>query len=252
MTKIKNQQGFAHIALIAVVVVVAVVGFAGWKVAAAHKKTATKASTSPAVAAPAIAESQDEKDCNTQLHDKDLCKFSVNLNLKGVPYHIVMTNSGGSLGNSKVVMDVDAKQNMSMVSTLDGNEVTSLIMLNGETYAKDPSGSGWIHYPKDSSAAGQTDIPTDNIQLSYKDLIKDGLTYQKIGKEICGQLTCLKYEFHDPKSPSDKNYFWFDTKSYRIQRYSTSGSDGTTDMVFTYQNVKITAPSPVHEFSFGQ
>ena len=72
---------------------------------------------------------------------------------------------------------------------------------------------------------------------------------KKIGKEKCGKLSCLKYQIIDKTQPNAVQYFWFDAKEYRLQHYYLKAADSTTDLVLTYDSVKIDAPSPTKDFS---
>lgn len=247
---IKNQLGVAHLLLIVVVVaVLGVIGFAGYTVSKKDKSgTKNSATAGSGSSSNVVADKQVEDSCNSEFHDKDLCKFASKFNLDKVSYSAVM-NSTGAEGNATINMEVDSKGNSKMVTTQDGQEIMSTVYLDRVSYIKNAGESVWTKY---GGGADQNDEkPTDEIKFTASDLKGENntLSYKSLGKEACGSLTCFKYQVVDSSQPSAQQYLWFDTKDYMMQRWSIKDSNGTMDMKLTYKAVNITAPSPVKDFN---
>ncbi len=237
----KDQRGLAPVMIVVVVVVLAAIGVVGWKMT--QKDSVTKNAT-PAEKAAISA-------CEKTLNDKDLCKFTGNYNLDKLPYKVVITSTGASAGT--LTMLSDGKGNTQLTSAGAGASSFDSISLNGDTYLKGEDGT-WVKYPKSSSSPTPAETnPTGNLKFdtSAAAIAASGITYKKIGKEACGSLTCIKYQVIDKATPGTTQFFWFDTKDYRMERYSTKDATSSTDMVITYQAVTIKAPTPVKDFSLS-
>jgi Tfp pilus assembly protein PilX len=244
----KDQRGIAHLMLIVmVVVVVGIIGLVGWRVMSKNSDSSTGSKGN--VVSNAIASKEASAACLKEVNDKDLCKFATNYKLDGVSYHAKFTSTGSD-GNSTSEMDVDGKNNTSMVMSQGGKEVTASISLNGTTYIKDQANNVWIKYPPADTSAPKTEAPTSDVKVDDNNITeKNTITYKALGKEKCGSLNCFKYQVIDTTQPKATQYIWFDTKDYRMQHWYNKDDQGTTDMVLTYKSVNITAPSPVKDFS---
>lgn len=245
MNRKYDQRGLAHLAAILIVVVlVAVIGFAGWKVASKNKSGSGNSSKSNAV----VSDKQVESACNAQLHDKDLCKFASNYNLSNVPYKATITTTGSN-GNTLTEMQVDGKNNSSMVTKQGSTETAAFITLNKSSYIKDESSGVWTKYTDNSSAPTESS-PTSDIKIDNNNLTENNtISYKALGKEACGKLKCFKYQIVDSQNPGTTQYIWFDDKDYMMQRFYVKDANGTSDMVFTFTSVTIKEPSPVKDFS---
>jgi outer membrane lipoprotein-sorting protein len=243
---LKNEQGIAHLVLIVLaVIVLAAIGGAAWRVSSSKKDSKSTATNS---SQKAVSDSEVEKACLKEVNDKELCKFASNYKLDGVSYKAVITSVAPE-GKSVMTMEVDSKNNSSMVTSQDGKEVGAFISLDKATYTKDLDGKAWTKYSAAAETPADTN-PTKDIDFKPSDFTsEDTVSYKSQGKEACGKLTCFKYQIIDSKTPAQEQYLWFDTKDYMLQRWSTKDAQGTSDMVFTYQNVIIKEPSPVHEMS---
>jgi hypothetical protein len=249
MISIKNdQRGIAHLALILLAVIVAAaVGFAGYRVTSS--KGDSKASVSGQSAA---SDKAAISACNKVYHDKDLCKFTGNYAIDKLSYKMAMTMQAKD-GNSSITVLSDGKGNSSANTTASGQGTTALVQLDGVTYMKNSGESVWTKFPKGDNSVPKQDYPTNDVKFDTATdaAASSKLTYKKLGKEKCGDLTCFKYQMIDSSRPNATDYFWFDTKDYRMQHWNSKDENGTTDMVITYQKVNISAPSPVKEFSAG-
>lgn len=242
-----DQRGLGTVFIIILaVVVLAIVGAVGYKVTQKKDDTTTATKTS------AAATKEIKSACLKTYNDKDLCKFTANFSLETEPYKMVMTATSPE-GNSSSTILSDGKGNTSVVANTGGQE-TAYMSVDKNTYMKDPSDGKWIKYPATDTTAPKSTSPASDIKFDTKSdgtPAKDTITYKKIGKEKCGNQTCLKYQMIDSSQPGTTTYIWFYTSNYRMARYSTKDATSSTDMTITYQAVKLTAPSPTKEFNTG-
>lgn len=242
-----DQRGIAHLLLIVVAaVVIGVAVFAGMKVMSTNKDKDSKSSATGVVANKEVADA-----CNKELHDKDLCKFASNYKLDGLSYEVVITNTQDGK-TSVTTMQIDGKNNSSLVTTEDGAQTGAYISLNKAVYNKDLGTGTWTKFSTatDTAATPTETKPADNIDFNTSDLTENNtISYKKIGKEACGNLSCYKYQVVDSQNPGTTQYIWFDTKDYVMRHWYSKDSANTTDMVITYRSVNIKEPSPVKEFS---
>jgi len=233
---IRNQRGVGATVVIVAVVVLAVIGIAGWKLTQKNDTPAQKAVQS---------------DCQKLYHDKDLCKFASNADFDKLSYKMTITSTGQNAGT--LSMSNDGKGN-SEISGDGGGQPYDAITLNNTTYLKDNTDGKWFKFAPSDSSAPKQDDPSSSVKVdnSFTDAAAQAnYSYKRLGKEACGKLTCLKYQFLDKTQPGTTQYVWFDTKDYRMQRFQSKDASGTTDMVIVYQAVTISAPSPTKDFSTG-
>jgi hypothetical protein len=238
-----DQRGIGHIAIIVAVLVIAAVGLVGWRVS---QKSSDKASSTTVSDKAAI------DACNKVYHDKDLCKFTGNYDISKLSYKMDLKTTGND-GNSTGTFLSDGKGNSSIVTTGSGG-TAEFIVLDKVSYMKDSTDGKWFKFAPNESTAPKETNPTSDVKFdtATDTAAKSTLTYKKLGKEACGKLTCFKYQMIDSSQPNVIDYFWFDTKDYRLQHYYNKDANGSTsDMVITYQAVSITAPSPTKEFNAG-
>lgn len=239
MQKIKqDQQGIAHIVLILLVVVVlGAVGFAGYKV---MKSKNNKTVTTPAQKAA-------ESECK-KFNDKDICKFisSWKINTK---YRMVSTDASGN----KSTFEIDG-ENTHIVTS--GSLAFEIITIGkNTTYTK----AGDVWYKQTTTPAEEQATTTATPKVDFKEpattdatTTQSAPTYNKLGKEACGKFRCFKYQVVDPANPGEKSFIWFDDSQYQLRRTQIVTAEGTTDVTFEYDNVKVGVPSPVKDLAPGQ
>jgi outer membrane lipoprotein-sorting protein len=235
-----DESGLSHVVLVILIVgVVAAIGIVGWRV---MNKNKTDNSSGTVVVKTDKAEAQ----CNHVYHDKNLCKFaSSGANFEKLSYVAVDTAKDTSGQTSTINIQSDGKGNSSVASAGGGASFAS-VSIGSTVYIKDNANNVWIKYPPTQASASQN--PTKDIKADFSDSSTPAdkqIKYKSLGKEKCGNLTCYKYQVIDPSSPNVTQYVWFDTKDYRLQRWSSSGADGSNDFVITYKSVKVNTPSPV-------
>jgi outer membrane lipoprotein-sorting protein len=247
-----NQQGIAHIMmLVLAVVVIGGIGFAGYEVTQKNK-TATKSSQSPAKVATDNAQLSI---CQKQLNDANLCKFATNVSkLDSTAYSLVMTSSDGN-GSSSLSIKNDGVGGTEG-SIKSGGLNYDIIAVPKYTFIKNEDGS-WTRYPADSPDAPPTSNPLSDFKLSENNDYTNGgkITFQKLGQEACGNLSCFKYNVVDKSDSSNSmnSTVWFDTKNYQLRRmqYKDPSGGGSVDLTITYENVKVTPPANYTDFKAG-
>lgn len=240
-TSIRNdQRGLAQTAIVAIaVLVIGGVGLVGWRMT--QKDSVFKNATP---AQKAIINS-----CEKAFKDEELCRFAANSNIEKLAYKMVLTSTDPAGTKSVMNISTDGKGNNS-VSGSNAGQAFDSILLNGVSYLKDSSDGKWFKFGKADSTAPKADVSSEiKVDDTFTEAASKNYEYKKLGKEACGKLTCLKYQFIDKTQPASTQYVWFDTDDYRMQRFSSKDANASTDMVLTYENVKISAPSPVKEFS---
>jgi hypothetical protein len=146
----------------------------------------------------------------------------------------------------------DGKGNSS--STLTGSDgIVETVAIGKVNYWKDSTDGKWFKFAPDDTSAPKATNPTSDIKVDTvtDSAAKSTLSYKKLGKEKCGNLTCFKYQMIDSTKPNAIYYMWFDDQDYRMQHYYSKDDSGTMDIVMTYQAVTITAPSPTKDFNMG-
>lgn len=238
----RDQRGVAHLALILLVVlVVGGISFAGWRVS--QQKNGTKNAETTATNDRAA-----EDACNKVFKDKDLCKFTGNYAIDKLSYKLTL-NSSGDEGATTTIMLNDGKGNSQVTSQTDG-QTTEFITLNNVSFMKDPADGQWWKFAANNSAAPKQENPVSDVKFNtmVDEAASTKVSYKKLGKEKCGNLTCFKYQMVLSDQSNDIYYVWFDDKDYRMQHSYTKDAQGTSDMVFEYTTVKISQPSPVKDF----
>ena len=238
-----DNNGSSKIIIIAILVVVIAIGFVGWRLM--NRNSLTKTDTT----------SLGNSACLKVYKDKDICKYTTSFKLTGVAYKTVFTSTQGKAGSSTTMtMLTDTKGNTSISST-SGGVVSNIITLDGTTYTKDPTDGTWWKLAASNASTPATTDPISSVKIdtsATSTTATPATTYKKLGIEACGNATCLKYKVSDTATPGTTQYLWINNKTYQMQRWSTTDSTGaSTDAVFTYQAVTITAPTPVRNLKTG-
>ena len=238
----KDERGLGQaVVIIVVVAVIAAVGLIGWQVMQKNK-TSNPASSSPVAKAADTA-------CLKVYHDKTLCNAeAASVNFDKLAYTAVDTSVDTQGQTSKITMSNDGKGDTSMTME-GGSQAFSSVQIGSTSYTKSPGSTSWTKY---TSNAPTTTNPSSALKTSFSDTSTPAaklIQYKNLGKDTCGNVSCVKYQVVDPATPGT-NYIWFSTKDYRMMRWYGKSTDGSTnDFVITYGAVKITAPSPVIDAS---
>lgn len=139
---------------------------------------------------------------------------------------------------------------------LDNNnkETSHMISMGDTTYVKDyTDGKWWKQTSKPATKTASTEvIPTPESFKDELDKKKDTTQYNKLGEEVCGTLTCYKYEEIDSANKENSRIFWFDNKDFLLRKEQYKFGEFTTTAEYSYDNISINAPSPTKEVPAGK
>lgn len=176
-------------------------------------------------------------------NDPDLCKFLNNTNYPS-DMRVVSTSSreGKKTENT---LESTGKDNIHMLTKVDGKEESNYIIIGETTYTKDYSDNKWWEYTYKPSEEDK------NLDTSYEDFKgdlngEDKTEYKKIGEEKCGKLTCLKYQIVSA-GQEGSSYIWFDKKQYLLRKSQSISDNINNEDIYEYIKVAIGAPSPTKE-----
>lgn len=189
-------------------------------------------------------------------YDNEICQYLV-AQMRAYESGFTMTSDMTGKNPSQSVTFMDGQGNMSSTSTLDGKETSAMIVFNQATYIKDYDDNTWMKMTNDDTgeeSSSPVDIPNsiDDIKESF-DTDAITTTYTKLGQEPCGDmapgLTCDIYEMADTDEASFTSKIWIDTKQHLSRKMEFALTDGGINtIVYTYDPVTITEPTPVKEF----
>ena len=238
----KDQNGIAHIMIVVVLVLVAAIGGVGYYVSTKNKDSSGKSSVSKELSASTKAL---DDACNKSLSDKDFCKFASNWS-ELTNYKSTVSTSSPE-GTTVMTAETENSDKSRVVTKINGKESAAYVIIGKDFYTKDEADGAWTKYTDDSTTKPVTTNIKEDVKVS--DFTNEAETsktkYKKIGKEACQNLTCFKYQIIDSSDLKTEQFVWFDTKDFLLRRTTTKSADGTTDMILSYGNVKVSAPSPV-------
>ena len=235
----RNQFGFTIVEVVVTVVVIAILASAGYLYLAkrtgdanplgAIQKTSTGLSLNP----------------NCEYKDPDLCKFLNNFKDQK-SYSISADSTDKDNVVSNVTMDIDG-ENYHLQMSQKGKVSYNVIVIGNTTYTLDTSDSKWWKQDAPESASNSASLKSD---FSFKMPTnspnakpEDRTTFEKQGKEACGNVTCFKYRANEGGQVST---IWFDDSQYQLRKIEMTDADGNKSTIeYRYDNAKVTAPSPV-------
>jgi len=248
MFKLRNQEnGFAHVMLLAAMIVLVAVGGVGFYVIGNNKvktldKTAKNTPSSKAETQTANSNAVSEA-CENSLHDEDFCKFAGSW--EGLTNYKMIIDTTNSEGSSTVTLEKEGTDKNRMTTSINGKESSVYVTIGSDSYIKDETDGSWTKFTSDTSKNSLSNIQ-DDLKVSDFDaaaLAKN--QYKKVGKESCGKLSCFKYQIIDSEKPSSENFIWFDTKDFLLRRITIKDSDTTSEVSMIYEKISISTPSPV-------
>lgn len=182
---------------------------------------------------------------NCELNDPELCKYYNNYVNMPKNYTLTSTGNYGDIsGESVMIFD---GENYQMITKQGDKEISNMISIGDTMYTKDYSDNAWWKYTAEPSEVEEDETEPINIE---EELVKDTTKYTFVGKEACGDLTCFKYEITLTESTDgSKQFILFDDREYLTRKVIIQNSDGSIlgDSVYTYNNAKVSVPSPVKE-----
>lgn len=163
------------------------------------------------------------------------------------PYRINIMTSEVNGRATDAVADVDADGNISTTIT-DNGQVSTFILINGETYVKAPDQDTFTKFPaSDSSPIDTSDI---NVGFTQEDVDEiNNLNIIDKGTGTCTNGSCRIYEYTDPET-SDTGTVKVTTDTNRLSDIEiTSADGGEVQMSYDYSAaINITAPENFVEF----
>lgn len=246
-----DEQGIAHLLLaVLLVVVIAIIGLAGWRVVTMSRSSSTNSTGSNANTTSSNhtsdtsnsgSNSSVETQCLALYHDSNLCHFAAfSTSIEKMAYAATLTSTQDGVASS-MTLKQDGKGNNELTTTAEGQTV-STVTYNGKMYVRSDSSSPWIVYPSGVSAPATTEDPADKMDFALSNV---GVTFKSQGTERCGSLTCFKYQVNDKATPNVTQYVWFDNSQYKLREWQYAEGSSSVHMALSYDNVTITAPSPV-------
>jgi outer membrane lipoprotein-sorting protein len=184
---------------------------------------------------------------NCQFHDPELCKFMNNFQAQ-TSYTVTSTSKMG--GQSfESVYEIAGEDKFHSRTKQEDKEQSNMISIGDTTYTLDYKDNKWwkMTTKPDDSAVKQVKEMKDEFKTDEKQA-EDKTVYKFITKEACGNLTCFKYEILTPESSDTKQYIWFDDSEYLMRKIVVEDkTNGSSESLYTYGNVSISAPSPIKE-----
>lgn len=188
--------------------------------------------------------------CEKVNKDANLCAFISTLDLKKLAYRLDITTTDPEGGKNTSTYLADGTGN-AWLSTKVGAQETVWLLANKTTYLK--TGGEWLKLPADTSKTPPIQSPAESIQLrsvigDKKQLVVTPM--KKAGTERCGALKCTKYQFLDLSGQPATSYLWLlSVGENRLYRYRAEFGKASTDMIFSYQTINITAPANAKDFA---
>jgi outer membrane lipoprotein-sorting protein len=234
----KNQGGFGYLGIIIAIVVLVAVGGTGWWVMNRDKnKNAADTTIQDAI-----------ENAKCTYDDEDLCKFFTGW--KAQDSYTVTSVSEAEGQKSTFVMQVDGKKTH---LKMDGALAYEVITIDGTTYTK--AGDTWWKQTSPNETAKQYEAQTSvDFEEPASDTTAepDKTSYNKLGKEKCGNFNCFKYEVVNPTDTGTKSFLWFDDEDYQLRRTLTTSGTTTYDATYSYEKVSVNVPSPVKDLGPDQ
>lgn len=180
-------------------------------------------------------------------NDPELCKFLNNWQYQSDHTVITKADYGGMAIESTFMMTKDKTH---MTTKQNGKEISNTISIGDDTYTLDYSDNSWW---KTTYKAEETTTEEDSMSMEENvdfSEFKDDSEYKFIAKEACGDLMCFKYQFIMNESNSSTQFIWFDDKDYLLRKMMMGEEgQGTSESIYSYDKVEISAPTPVKEGS---
>jgi hypothetical protein len=180
---------------------------------------------------------------NCEYKDPELCKFFNNYANMPKSYSVTSTGNYGGMATESVY-SLDG-ENYQMIAKQNGKETSNMISIGDTMYTLDYTDNKWWKMTSKPVETMEEDM-ADEVAFNPQET-EDTTTYKFVTKEACGDRTCFKYEVITPDSEG-KMYIWFDDRDYLTRKMRMEDGNGiSSESVYSYGNVSITAPSPVKE-----
>lgn len=248
ITGVHEERGLAQTAVIAIVVaVLAAAGVAGWLVNQRDNEGGSNSESSLGASMSAADLKEYKDDCKKEYNDEDLCTFFTSW---GDIKKFSIESSGSSEGTVvKSTIKIDGDNSY---MTAQGAIAYEIITIGGTTYTK--AGDTW--WKQAAAPTGNSDVNTDDFKFDPPSMDEpegQKTTYEKQGKETCGDRQCFKYKVVEPDSADSTQHLWFDDKDFLLRKIRSDEANGSyNEQTYAYDNISITEPSPVKELGPNQ
>lgn len=231
----KNQGGFGYLGILIAIVVVLGAGAVGWWVMNRDKDEGGVDSS--------LREAIQSAKCT--YNDEDLCKFFTGW--KAQKYYTVTSVSEVEGQKSSFVVRVDGEKTH---LKMDGALAYEVITIDKTSYTK--AGDTWWKQTTPNEAATSYESQANvDFEEPVSGETANKTTYEKLGKEKCGDFTCFKYKAADPTTETT-TFLWFDDDEYQLRRTQNIAGGTTYDATYSYEKVSINVPSPVKDLGPDQ
>ena len=192
-----------------------------------------------------VAVEQAQADCK---YDKDICAYFAAQAL-AMQSGVTITSSSkiANYGLSRNEMKIDGAGNMEINTYKDGQLESSTIIFENTTYFKDKDGMWYAvgeMFGQDQESFKKT---LNEVKATYEE--KNGeMQIKKIGEELCGNLTCDKYQTILSENGSTTTIdILVDREKHLARKMEFSFNEGVMTMEYGYEAVSISKPSPIKE-----
>ena len=160
------------------------------------------------------------------------------------------------ISNTEMEMKGDSYSSKSSQEQ-NGKVSGETIMMGDTTYMKDYSDNKWWK----ETAKPDTTVPDATPEPSFtpedfKEIFDKSATstFTLLAEEACPapNATLKYYKYEEAYSAGSKRTWWFDTKKFLTRRDEMGAELGNTVVDYSYEDISITAPSPIKEVPEGK
>ncbi|MFA5135809.1 MAG: hypothetical protein WC489_00270 [Patescibacteria group bacterium] len=189
------------------------------------------------------------------LNDDELCRYmdkttKMAADLKsGYTGSSVTIDSAGTKTESAWEIAGDRTH---FVTKENGKEISNMITIGNVTYTKDMVDGTWMKFvlKTEGEKTPLAGFDPEELMSQFADTVQtdDALVYKAMGKEVCGSLTCFKYQVVNQMIADPKQYIYFDDKEYIMRKMRMEFANGmVTESTFEFKKVTIEEPSLIKQ-----
>lgn len=152
-------------------------------------------------------------------------------------------------GNTIESFFENSGNNFTYSSREDGVDKVAIVKLDNTTYTKNFVRDNWQKEVKKTDDFGKQENVNGNFAFNIKELNQRGVKesgkkmFKAMGNDLCGKLTCYKYQLITIGKENELSYIWFDNKDFLLRKQQSQLSDGSEFSInYSYEKVSIEAP----------